>query len=368
MKIAVSADLLLGPLTGMGRWTRELLHALPRVAPDLDITLFHARTEGARAKIEETLGAGMRTVELPFTRKWMLTRGLAGGRPIDAWVGQHDAWFFPSMIALPARSGAIISSIHDLAPFHEPAAYTLRDRVMTHAWSRAVARRADAIVTVSRYSARDIASRLCVDPGAIHVVPNGVGPAFAPAPARAPDTAPYVFYCGVINRRKNVATLVRAFRDAMPRLPSGTRLVLAGPRGVGWDEIERALDSSAALRERVDLPGFVDDATLARLHRGALVFAYPSRFEGFGIPPLEAMACGVPVVASAASSIPEIVGDAALLVSPDDAEGWREALVRAATDAAWRDAAIARGVKTAAGYTWESAAQKLASVLREAAS
>jgi glycosyltransferase involved in cell wall biosynthesis len=261
-----------------------------------------------------------------------------------------DLLYCPANLApLASRRNAVV--IHDLAALAHPEWYG-RTYV---AWQRFVlpqiARRARVVLTVSDFSRDEIAGRLGVSPDLVAVVPNGVSEAFSasadPEPAAAAFRLdrPYVLALATRSARKNLAVL----RGAAERLgKDGIELVVAGS-GRGY------------LRGGEQPPGrevgYVPEALLPGLYAGALAFAMPSVYEGFGLPCLEAMACGAPVVAADRAALPDTCGGAALLADPDDPEAFAEALLRAATDEAERTRLIAAGRKRAAGFTWERTAR-----------
>jgi alpha-1,3-rhamnosyl/mannosyltransferase len=193
----------------------------------------------------------------------------------------------------------------------------------------------------------------------VAVTPYGIDPAFTPGPGPDDRAEPYLLAVGTLQPRKNLEAALAAFE----RLHAGGlehRLVVAGARGWRDEELVARLRASPAAA-RIDLAGRVDDAALVALYRGAACLLFPSRAEGFGFPPLEAMACGTPVVAAAAGSLPEVVGDAAPLVPPEDHAALADAVARVLADPeAWR----ARGLAHAAGFTWARCAEQTVAAYR----
>jgi glycosyltransferase involved in cell wall biosynthesis len=228
---------------------------------------------------------------------------------------------------------------------------------------RSVAR-ADRVLADSKATRDDLVAHFGAPPDKVQVLYSGVDARFCPEKgpgegerlrAKYGIESPYVLSVGTLQPRKNYVRLIRAFAN----LPlANLQLAIAGGRGWLYEDIFAEAQKHG---DHVRVLGFVDDADLPALLRGAALFAFPSLYEGFGIPPLEAMACGVPVVCSDASSLPEVAGDAALMVDPFDVDALTQAMARALDDADLRQEMIARGLSQAARFTWEKAARQLLS-------
>jgi glycosyltransferase involved in cell wall biosynthesis len=239
--------------------------------------------------------------------------------------------------------------------------------------TRLSARRAARVIAVSAHTASDVVARLGVPPERVAVVPNAVGEEFRPEPDarvlaefRAAKGLPerFVLFVGTLEPRKNVAGLLRAFARvaaAEPEVP----LVIAGGKGWLYDEIF-ALHKQLGLGDRVRFTGYAAAEELPRLYAAATVFVYPSFYEGFGLPPLEAMACGTPVVASNASSLPEVVGEAGLTVDPRDEGALAAALLLLLRDPDRRAALRAAGLARAAGFSWARTVRETRAVYESA--
>jgi glycosyltransferase involved in cell wall biosynthesis len=239
--------------------------------------------------------------------------------------------------------------------------------------SRLSARLADRVIAVSETVARDVRRYLPAAAPKLHVVREGVSGRFAPAPdgavaacrARYGLTRPYLLHVGRLDPGKNLRVLLLALATLRDQgLPHD--LVLAGPSGWKHDGFYRLL-RDLGLSDRVKALGYVPDEEMAALYSGADVFVFPSLYEGFGLPPLEAMACGTPVVASSRSAMPEVLGDAALLVEPQDVSAVTGAVRRVLEDGALRSRLREAGLQRAAGYSWEAAARATVEVYRRAA-
>jgi glycosyltransferase involved in cell wall biosynthesis len=248
------------------------------------------------------------------------------------------------------RARITVATFHDLFVMtSEYSSAEFRSRFTEQA--REAAAKSDAIITVSQYTADQVHHLLGVEFSRIHVVPHGVHVSRGVPAARRENI---VLFVGAIQKRKNIARLVRAFE----RMPSGWRLALAGASdGYGAAEELQSVESSLR-RTDIDVLGYVTDAQRDELYQRASIFAFPSLDEGFGMPILDAMANGVPVVTSRASAMPEVAGDAALLVNPFDEEELGDAMCRLASEDGLREELIRRGIERAGQFTWERAVQR----------
>ena len=272
-------------------------------------------------------------------------------------------------VAPPLHRGRLLNTIHDLAFLRLPRAFSpvLRFRL---SWQVPVhARRADAVMTGSRFSADDVTSCCRVDRSRVHVIPYGIDSSIfnqeastraAPLLARLEVETPYLLCAGRLNRRKQLPVVLGAFE----RLRNNGRelaLVIVGPDDYGADSV-RTQVRTMKHGSHVKLAGTVADDELPALMAAASVFVYPSEFEGFGFPPLEAMACGTPVVSSRAGSLEEVLGDAALYVQPDDPATVADAIARVIDDHAERQGLVNAGLQQAARYDWSRTAESTAAL------
>lgn len=341
MRIAVDVSPLSHPPTGIGNYIRGSLAGMAEAAKgDHEIVAFAPTSLRGPARIRHAL-AGIPVA----TRLWPLpashavrTAWSVGGHPAaERLLGSFDALLYTDWMTPPQRSGLRATTIHDLNPLHHPEWCTPRTIAMHRRKDADAVRRCDVVFTNSRYTADDAAATLGIEAERLVVAHPGVGAAFHPAGERAAFGGPYVLGVGTLEPRKNLARLVDAWR----LLGGERRLVLAG--GAGWGEQPGLADDG------IVLPGYVLDGALPALYRGADVYVYPSLFEGFGIPVVEAMACGTPVVCSNHPSLDEACGTVAVRVDPLDPEsiagGIAEALER-------RDEIVAAGIQHAARFTW----------------
>lgn len=364
--VAVDLRALVPEATGIGVYTREMLAALAARGGRRWLGLAHREPRGAGGLSE--LGIAIEHQPAPLGVVWqqlVLPRRLARG---DADLFWSPLATLPLRCPIPA-----VVTVHDLTALLYPETHTLKVR-----WSLLpfLGRSLDAarrVVAVSEATARDLAFHFPEAAARVRVVGEGVEPAFRPAAEdevaaiRAELGAPegYLLYVGTLEPRKNVGALLDAWQALRAEDEEGTPpLVLAG--GYGWGSRALLRRIEALRGEGVVHLGRVERARLVRLFQGARVFAYPSLYEGFGLPPLEAMACGVPVVAGDSSSLPEVVGDAGLLVPPRDPGALHHALARVLGDPALAADLGTRGRERAARFTWSAAAAAMDQVFDEA--
>jgi len=354
--VAFHVDQALFPVPGgIGTYIRELIPALRAADPSLEIVPFHATLPdpGPAPWIE-----GLRRVVLPASIRRLYPGWDLAGRPaLPASLGSLDLLHapLPAAIPPPGPGQRLVVTVHDLAFRSYPRLFPRSWRMLYRLGTRRAARRADAIIVPSRSTARDLVRFDRADPGRIHVVPLA---ASLPETEVDPDDVlkrlkvpkPYVLFVGTLEPRKNCVRLVRAYRRSVARAGLPHALVLAGPLGWGTQGLHRELALQGP--GEIHLTGGVGGAELDALYRGADIFVYPSLYEGFGLPPLEAMARGVPTIASATSSLPEVTGDAALAVDPGSVLHLADAIERLLTDRVERERLAAAGRERAAAFTW----------------
>jgi glycosyltransferase involved in cell wall biosynthesis len=365
--LAVDLRALVPEATGIGVYTRNLLLALARQTDGFRLLgVSHKRPRGADEL--EAAGVAIEVQPAPLGVIWQqvqLPRRLARGDVDLFWSPLMTLPLASKVKTLPA-----VVTIHDLTTVLYPETHTAKTRFSIVPFLEGSLDRARRIVAVSQATAADLAFHFPACAPRVRVVYEGVDPVFTPgspeeiAAIRRELGAPegYILYIGTLEPRKNVGVLLAAWEALRFEDPATPPLVLAG--GAGWHS--DALRARIATLSGVRSLGRVDDARLVRLFQGARIFAYPSVYEGFGLPPLEAMACGVPTVVSNASSLPEVVGDAGLQVDPHDAEGLAAALKKLLDEPARAAELARRGLVRAAGFRWEEAARELAAVFREA--
>lgn len=361
MRVAVDARPFEERPTGAGRVLGGLLPAWRRSFPADELVLLSPRTVFAPPALAADAGVTIRTgPPLPGTVWLQAAAGGAARRSgADLFLGTLS--IVPALSALPS-----VALVHDLTPLLHPEWHGWKNRLGFSPFFGATVRKAARIATVSAATREDL---LRLYPEAAEktiVVPNGFAPPPEDPGGPQPNGGrPYVLFLGTLEPRKNVPRLVAAMEAIWDRTPDFPDLLLAGGAGWGLPGFAESLRRSRHAA-RIRPLGWQSDGECARLLRGARLLAYPSLYEGFGLPPLEAMALGIPVVGSASSSLPEVLGDAGLLPDPESVAGIADALRRAHEDAAWRAGARARGLERAKAFTWEAAAAKLRALCAEA--
>lgn len=301
-------------------------------------------------------------VRIPFSFPWVLAR--------DRIDIAHFQYVLPPL--LPCRA---VLSIHDISFEFHPEFFRRATLLRMKTLVAFAVRQAHHVITISEFSRQAILSRYRLPEEKVSAIHNGVSPAFR----RLPDTgavaavlarhgirAPYLLAVGNLEPRKNISRLVQAFHLLATQNRLGHTLVLAGQDAFAADAIHRQVEA-LGLAGRVRATGYLPEEDLVALYNGADLFVYPSLYEGFGIPPLEAMACGVPVVAARSSSLPEVCGDAALYVDPLSSGEMAEGIRHVLENSAERAGLIDRGFTRASRFSWQETAAKTAAVYREMA-
>jgi glycosyltransferase involved in cell wall biosynthesis len=364
--VALDGTPLLGHRTGIGEVTEGLLTAL--ATRDDVRPVAYALTWRGRNDLAAALppGVGAATTRLPARLvRELWSRGASWPRA-ERWTGVVDVVHALNYVAPPADA-AVIVAVHDLTFVRFPelcAPDTLRYRDLIR---RAIARGA-LVQTGSEFVAAEIRDEFGLDPARVVAIPWGIGAVTGGRPdagARIAGGPRYVLALGTIEPRKNLPALVRAFSAVAARDPE-VRLVVAGPDGWDQEGFDAAVEGSPEHKRIVRL-GYVTSEERRDLLAGATVFAYPTRYEGFGLPPLEAMAAGAAVLAGRAGSLPEILGDAALLVDPLDDDAIAAGLAELLDDPTKRAAFVARGHEHVTRFAWDRTAARFAELYRTVA-
>ncbi len=369
MKIGLEAKVLTPRAGGIGRYAANLIAALLSAAParehDLEFVLFTGPQTCRRLLME----LPARYSECFCTVQSSLLRALFA-LPVSLKRQHIKVFHGLDHVGIPlfGKHGRYVVTVHDVLPLMFPQMFTRKHRFVVRAALPRVVKQADAIIVPSHAVKRDVLHYLQVDESRIVVIPEGCDARFHPASTAErlrqvrhkyglPEV--YILCVGTLQPRKNVPTLLKAFahlQQMMPRDPD-VRLVIAGARGWYEAEIFQTV-RDLALEQVVLFPGFIAEEDLPDLYRGARLFVFPSLSEGFGLPLLEAMGCGVPVLASNVSAIPEVAGDAALLVDPRDVEAMAAAMGDLLHNDRLRAHLRRQGLQRVQQFSWAKAAER----------
>ena len=379
MRAVIDARPALDPRrTGVGHYTQQLIRHLPHADPRSDYVAWYLHAKGLfrpRTFFDSVSAPNLTEKASRFPARVFEPMSSRLGVPRTEWSVDFDVLVATNFLPPATRQPGVVLVVHDLAYEHLPdTAPHMNDR-----WRRRFdgwLRKAAGVIVPSNATRQDLLSAHPIEPARVAVTPLGVdASAYVPAPAERVEAAcekfgiagPYVLFVGGVEARKNLEALVRAFAT----LDTETWLVIAGGP-VRWDpQAGERLDSTiaelpAGARDRVVRTGYVSDKEKLALLSGATLLAYPSLYEGFGFPVLEAFAAGVPVLTSNVSSLPEVAGDAAVLVDPHDEGAIAEGLAQLLSDDDLRALLSAAGLARAAGFTWEATARKTAEALHRA--
>jgi alpha-1,3-rhamnosyl/mannosyltransferase len=383
MKVILSVEPIRYPLTGIGRYTLELARNLSQLRDVEELRYFSeaqfvddlpdgAQAAQASAPASRILRLKRQVAKLPFVLD--IYRRYVDTAKKDSLAEKREYVYHGPNFYLPETEGPSVVTIHDLSvlkmpEYHPPERVAFMSKEITKALERAT-----LIITVSDFIRHEIAETFSLPLERIFTTSLGGSAEYFPR--RADRTAPvldklqltagsYTLYAGTIEPRKNIERLLQAYEALSPALRQRYPLVLAGYKG--WNNTAiHARIRRAASEGWARYLGYVPEEALPHLYAGARLFAFPSLYEGFGLPVLEAMASGVPVVCSDAASLPEVAGDAALMVSAQDVGGLTAALERGLTDEAWRERAVQAGLSQAQRFSWKRCAEETAGVYRRA--
>jgi glycosyltransferase involved in cell wall biosynthesis len=383
MHIALDYTTGIYPGAGIARYTRSLVGALARLDRENRYSLFYA-AKGLQRPTPESVQAdalfashpNMRPVPVPLSVRGMfaLWQRLRVPFGVDRFTGPADVVHSPDFVSPPHRKGADVITVHDLSFMVAPeCAEPKLAAFLSRAVPRAV-RRADQIIAVSTQTKNDLVRLLGIPEDKITVAYNGIDPRFRPLSDANSSKfkvqgSRFILHVGTIEPRKNIERLIEAYGLMLERHNDmkDVGLVLAGRKGWLYEPILEAAKGVRARGGEVTMLDFVYDDDLPLLYNMASVFAFPSIYEGFGIPAAEALACGVPTLVSTDGALAEVVGDAALKVDARSVEAISEGLYRLLTDEELRADLSQKGPQRVARFTWEEAAGKVLEVYEKVA-
>jgi glycosyltransferase involved in cell wall biosynthesis len=371
VRIGIDLSLIPGERTGGGQYSYQLPIALARVDPQHRYRLYpvfyyivHPHYQRAQFPTSERMRLAFRSWPSPLVRWLWRARG---SRRVKEWLlGDVDVVHSTSFCAphLSARKRLVVT-IYDLSFVTHPEFHLEANIEHCLAGTREAIERADAILAISEHTRRDLVERMGAPADRVMVTPLAPDPGLARVTAQPglddvrrryglPER--FVLFVGTMEPRKNIARLIEAYATLPERLQRDTGLVLAG--GKGWlSDSLRDQVARHGLEDRVHFIGYVRPDDMAGLYSLATAFAYPSLYEGFGLPVLEAMACGTPVLTSNVSALPEVAGDAALLISPTDVSEIAEGLSQILEDAGLAAKLAARGLEWTTHFSWDRCAR-----------
>ncbi len=368
MRVVVDIQAAIAQRAGVGRYTKALVEHLAPLAGEDELRLFYFDFT-RRGTPFPVPGASERVSRLCPGRVIQAVWKKASGLPFNWFAGRADVYHFPNFIRPPLSRGRSAVTIHDLAFIRHPDTVETRNLAYLSSQIVQTVNRADRIIAVSDFTARELVELLHVPPERIVTIYEGLT-----ENVTRPDTAavaamrdqlgldrPYLLMVGTIEPRKNIPFLVNVF-EALGDFDGD--LVLAGMRGWKCEPILRWIQNSsrAAQIKRLD---YVPETLLPALYSAAELFVFPSLYEGFGFPPLEAMACGTPVVSATTGSLPEVLGEGSVFVDGFDEQAWADAVHRVLTDSTLRASLRERGMTRARQFTWNACAEKTWEVYRE---
>jgi glycosyltransferase involved in cell wall biosynthesis len=364
LRVGIDGRALTSPAAGVRRYVRELLRALVALDEGVDLVALG----GDRACVPDGVSHVEESPHPPTNLGWSLV-----GLPQAAQRARLDVLHAPAYTAPLWGTAPVVLTVHDVSYARHPEWYPYRRDVVRRAFYRRSARRARLVLTDSEFSASEIVAAYGIARERIAVVPLGVDARFSPSSTNGCElpqeiAGPFVLHVGDLHERRNLPTVVDAVVGARRHFggAAAVSLVLAGvDRGVG--DALCAIAAEADVPEAVIRLGPVSEELLVSLYRCATALVYPSLYEGFGLPILEAMACGTPVIASRAASIPEVAGTAGILLDPLDVGAWTDAIVSVVNDDDRRGQMRANGLVRATDFTWARTARQTLAAYRRAA-
>ncbi|MEO5952981.1 MAG: glycosyltransferase family 1 protein, partial [Chloroflexia bacterium] len=361
---------ILAQRTGTEHYSASLLSALASLpeAAARSTTLYVNTNdpESALRNLDFALPPAWRIKAIPFPRLWTHIR-------LSWEMLRHTpgVLFVPSHVVPIWHPRRTVVTIHDLGYLAYPQAHKRLSRLYLHLSTWFSARSAKRVIAISEATKRDLIKHYHINPGKIAVVYHGRDPIFIPiidksrineVAAKYGVTKPYCVHVGTLQPRKNLGVLIEAWKILRETMEQPPQLLLAGKRGWLYDSLFEMVNRYG-LGDLIKFADYVERDDLPALYSGALALTFPSLYEGFGLPALEAMSCGTPVISSNATSLPEVVGDAGILLDPNNVTAWADAVKQLATNKAMQTSLSKKGLEQASKFTWEKCAQETWKVL-----
>jgi glycosyltransferase involved in cell wall biosynthesis len=356
---------VLAQRTGTEHYSAALLRALAELPEARSREIILYVNLGSEKQAIEQLGFDLppawRVRAIPFPRLWTHAR-----LSWEMLVRPPRTLFVPSHVMPLWHPRCTVVTVHDLGYLEYPQAHTRFSRLYLHVSTWYSAHAAGRVIAISEATKRDLIKHYRIKPSKIEVIYHGRDPIFTlvtdqgkieSTPTKYGVTRPYCIHVGTLQPRKNLGILVEAWDILRARVAQPPMLLLAGKRGWLYDDLLQFVQSRG-LGDFIKFADYVERDDLPALYSGALGLTFPSLYEGFGLPALEAMSCGTPVLASTASSVPEVVGDAGILLDPNDAGAWADAVERVMQDGALREELSRKGLARATQFTWEKCARR----------
>lgn len=369
MRIGVDLSVIQSTKSGVDWYTHHVIKKMMGLlAPDEELVLFTNRETGFEQVVADFPRAQVVMSRFRYQEPWRQFI-----LPVLLRKHEIDVCFFTNFVLSVAAHCPMVLTIHDLSFKLFPRTHSLRNVIWARSLVPISSRRASRIIADSYNTKIDLVRVMGINEEKVDVIHLGASHSFSPEPQPGDDeallrygvTEPYILYVGTLEPRKNLTMLIRAFDKVAREMPD-MHLVLAGRRGwmaqAIFDEMEKR-----NLIGRMHITGYVHDEDLPVLYRRSAAFIYPSLYEGFGLPPLEAMSAGAPVIVSRNSSLPEVVGDAGMYVNPLDAGEIASAIESVVSDPELAQSLREKGFRRARQFSWQKTAEKTLDILREAA-
>ena len=376
MRICIDCRSCLAPTSGIQRYIRNLIHGLASMDQENEYYLYYLNTFSPWSRLSsfrlnpQYKGIGFpnpvyRILARAMPSKWLTLNKITGEK--------IDLFHATNLLQFPHTNCKSVVTVHDLTFLLFPEFHTKKNIELMMNGLNGGLKLADRIIADSQSTKEDLVQQLKIPQDRINVIYLGVGAEYKQAPDGNKDSNilkkyslqdPYLLFIGVIEPRKNLVRLIRAFYYLKEDKKIEHKLVIAGRKGWLYDDIFETV-ATLKLRNDVIFTGYIPDEDMPSLIRGSDFFVYPSLYEGFGLPPLEAMACGTPVITSNVSSLPEVVGDGALLVDPHSVEEISGGMAKLLEDDVLRKKLVRKGLERAKRFTWDRVARETLKVYEE---